>query len=172
MYFGYGINRDPRMISAITGKKVNELVGVSAVLQDFGMAIQGIDQIPNKLNKYSELTISPRDILSKYWDADFKSYVIYPKAGSYVSGTIWELSHDDRERIKDWELLGDWYKGSNGVAVTENCKKVNIVTDSLGNDQQYDYEVDGLEYDEWLQPFNKFKEIAIKTRRAYDSRNK
>lgn len=168
-YFGYGANRDPRMIAAILGKTADQLTGDKAVLKDFGLAIQKLDQIPATAPEGSDLMISPRDVIEEKWGTNFKTYTIFPKTGSYVLGTIWELTAEERERVRDWELVGDWYKDDSGIAQT-NYGNLPVVTESIGDGQAYESEVNGLEYETWLAPPVRFEIIAGVVRHEYDQR--
>ena len=168
-YFGYGANRDRRMMAAITGKPASKLVGYTGILKGFGLAIQNLDQVPATLSKDSELPISPQEILRDKWGEGFRSYVIFPKVGQGVIGTIWKLTPDERERVRDWELVGDWYQDAVGTVDTDNGS-VDIITESLGNGQTYATEVNGIDYPTWLQPAAKFEVIAGLVRQEYDER--
>ena len=170
-YFGFGANRDPKMIAAITGKSENELQGTPAILEGFGLAIQNLHQVPDTIARGSYLPISAQAILRGNWGDSFRSYVVFPRLGRQVAGTIWDLSPDDRERIRDWELVGDWYQDAVGVARTTEGELADVVTESLGNGQSYSLEVQGLDYETWLQPVDQFEIIATKARREYDERS-
>jgi hypothetical protein len=86
-----------------------------------------------------------------------------------VSGRIWELTRDERERIRDWELVGDWYQDAVGVAQTESGL-VTVVTEALGDGQGYGRETYGLDYNPWLQPIEQFNEVARAVVALYDER--
>lgn len=45
-------------------------------------------------------------------------------------------------------------------------------TERMISDQGYDREVDGINYDTWLNPFEKSEKVAIKAKREYDLRQK
>jgi len=169
-YFGYGANRDPKMISFITGRPEEELVGKPATLEGFGLGVQRLDQVLDSLSAGSILPISVRALLLESWDDRFRSYIIFPKPDSRIVGTIWELSDQDRDRVRDWELVGDWYKDDSGTATTDDGEKVDLITESLGDGQEFDHEVDGLNYETWLNPVAMFETVASKARKEYDER--
>jgi hypothetical protein len=170
-YFGYGANRDPKMIAAITGKKVSELSGQPGVLLDFDIAVQALDQVPDVVAEDSPVPKSPREMVKKNWPESFTSYVIQHAIGGRVAGTIWELTPDDRERVRDWELIDfGWYQDTVGVAEAADGTRVDIVTEQLGPGQQVSYAVDGMNYSTWLNSVEDFEAIAAIARQEYDER--
>ncbi|MDQ5943649.1 MAG: Gamma-glutamylcyclotransferase [Patescibacteria group bacterium] len=171
LYFGYGANRDARMIAAITGKSAEELIGHPAVLQDYQLGIQGLEQIPDTILPGSFAKVSPREILRRGWGDNFESYVVEYRPGKKVTGTIWELSPEDRERVRDWELLDyGWYEDCEGKAVTEDGTEIDIVTERIREDQEIGREVNGMDYETWLADPERFEEVADRVRHEYDER--
>lgn len=171
LYFAYGANRDARMIAAITGVPAEELVGHPAVLQDYQLGIQGLEQIPDIVLPDAPAPISPREMLRSGWGDGFESYVIEHRTGSKVSGTIWELTPEQRERVRDWELLDyGWYEDCEGKAITQNGDEIDVVTERIREDQVIGREVDGMNYETWLADPEKFEEIAERARLEYDER--
>lgn len=171
LYFGYGANRDARMIAAITGKTVEQLVGHPAVLQDYQLGIQGLEQIPDTVPPNSPADISAREILRRGWGDGFESYVVEYRPGQKVRGTIWELSPEDRERVRDWELLDyGWYEDCEGKAITAEGTEIDIVTERIRGDQKIGREVDGMNYETWLADPERFEEVAERVRHEYDER--
>lgn len=73
-YFGYGANRDPKMMEAITGKK--NLVGRPAVLKGYSLCVQRLDQVPDTIAPSAPAPVSPRTILKDNWSPTFTSYII------------------------------------------------------------------------------------------------
>ncbi len=104
-YFGFGANRDSRMIRAITGRCA---IGIPAQITGFQLCVESIKHIPEKA----------RRILYTKWDANFVSYGIVPKETKTVRGRLWLLSNSQRELIRRWELVGTW---SREVHVTAQC---------------------------------------------------
>lgn len=172
LYFGYGANRDPRMISAITGRPIAELTGRSAILEGYNLAVQRLDQVPDRALDSAPAPLSPRQMLAD-WGEDFRSYVIHPEENGRVSGTVWELSTEERELVRDWELVDfGWYKDCEGQALTKDGQEISIVSEMLGDGQQIDHEVNGLQYETWLQDPIQFEIIAERARREYYQRLK
>lgn len=171
LYFGYGANRDARMIAAILGKPVEQLVGRPAVLQDYQLGVQGLNQIPDTVMPNAPEPISPRQILKNVWGDGFESYVIEYRPGSKVSGTIWELTPEERERVRDWELLDyGWYEDCEGKAITADGDEIDVVTERIREDQVLGREVDGMNYETWLADPERFEAIAKRSMLEYDER--
>ncbi|MGB4759555.1 MAG: hypothetical protein WBP26_05885 [Candidatus Saccharimonadales bacterium] len=172
-YFGYGANRNSRMIAAITGRAASGLAGRAAVLQDFNLCVQNLGQIPNVVVGTAPAPKTPREIIRANWGGDFLSYGIKPAEGGKVAGTIWWLTPEERERIRDWELIDfGWYEDTSGIATTNDGREpLEVVTERLRSSQDVAEVVDGLNYETWLAPAEKFEAIASIARQEYDARN-
>jgi hypothetical protein len=170
-YFGYGANRDPRMMGWILGQDPDTLTGYLASLDGYGLAIQRLDQVPDKVVQSAPIPRSARDLLKENWDEDFMSYVIFPSPGDKVSGVMWELTPEDRERVRDWELIDfGWYEDVE-VSVRDSAgDEHTVVTERLGSGQEFAHEVYGTRYVTWLNDPEKFRVVAEKAAREYDER--
>ena len=159
MYFGFGANRERDVISAITGNE--NLVGVQAILRDFSLAVQRLDQIPEGVQK----------ILRGVWNEGFTSYVIIPKRGSQIDGIVWELTPKERELVKDFELIDlGWTEETTGEAIFENGMGVMVVTERVAGGQMLDHEVDGSNYPPYLNNREDVLRIAEQSRLEYLAR--
>lgn len=172
LYFGYGANRDLRMMAAITGNA--NLVGKSGILKGFRLCVQRLDQIPDTILSTAPAPISPRQtILDAGWDNSFKSYTMKPGSESdIVSGTIWELTPLERELVRNWELIDfGWYQDRTDImAKTLDYQNIKVETEILGDGQEIDREVDGRNYNTWLLSPEDFKRNATKVREEYFAR--
>ena len=172
-YFGYGANRDPKMLAVLFGRPEAELIGQPAFLDDYGLAVQRLDQVPDIVVPTAPAPVSARDLLKEHWDDSFKSYVIMPSPGDRVFGTVWELTPDERERVRDWELIDfGWYEDCEGVARTPDGLMLPVVTEALGPGQEIEKQVSGMWFPTWLNDPGRFREVAEITRREYDERIK
>ncbi len=171
LYFGYGVTREPQMIAAILGKSETELIGIPATLEGYNLVIQRLDQVPDAINHNAPIPISPRTILKGSWGNDYVSYEIRQGPEGNVSGMVWELTPDERERIKDWELnVFGWHEECKGRAFDAEGNAIIVITERIGSGQAYDHEVDGMNYETWLDAPEKFIVVAEKARREYDER--
>lgn len=169
LYFGYGANRESRMMAAITGNP--DLVGRSAVLKGFRLCVQRLDQVPDTVSPTSPAPVSPRKILQNNWPETFESYTIKPDKKSEVHGVIYELTALERELVRDWELIDfGWYKDTKGKAVTKDGREVEVVTEALGDGQEVDREVNIENYNPWLNSPEDFERVAEKARREFFER--
>ncbi len=168
-YFGYGANREPRMISAITGIPIDELVGKPVVLEGYALGVQSLDDIPNVPPE--GVDVSARDILDNNWGESFQSYVIFEQEGGTVAGTAWELTEEQRDRVADWELIAfNWYKDIRTRVRDADGNYIDVRTEIRGDGQGCSEFVDGMNYESWLQNPELFEEIAAEARREYDER--
>lgn len=170
LYFGYGANSQREMMEAITGNK--NLVGQPGILKGFKLCVQRMNQVPDSVFPSSPAPVSPRQIIRDNWLDSFETYVIKPGEDvDEVVGTIWELTSLERELVRDWELVDfGWYKDARGIAVTQNGEEINIQTEGFREGQEIDREVDGKNYEPFLNKVEDFQRVAEKSRREYFDR--
>lgn len=177
LYFGYGANREPRMMHAITRNP--NLVGHSIVLKGFKLCVQKLDQIPDNVPPDSPAPKSARQILKDAgWPSTFQSYIVKPDPEGKVIGMLWELTPLERELVREWELVEyGWYRDYNlrvdltkdgsGVFEVDENGRFPVQTEGLREDQEVDREVNGLAYESWLQPPEDFERVAEISAREY-----
>lgn len=160
-YFGYGANRDFQMMAAITGNE--NLTGRLAEIRGYELCVQEFDQVPT----------SVQGILREAgWNnKNFSTYVIRPKEGSVVYGMIWELTGEERSLVKNWEIIGPWYKEIRcevmGNVITGEKKRIQAITEQLGDGQEIDRVVDGRTREIFLNNRDMMFEVAKKAREQY-----
>lgn len=165
LYFAYGANSHPRMMEAITGN-VN-LVGKPAVLSDWEIGVQRLSQIPDTASPKAPVPISPRTEIVENWGEDFETYVIRPAQGKEVHGTLWELTPQERELVRDWEMVDfGWYKDAI-VKVETTDGLLDVQTEVLGDGQEIDRVVEGKDYPPFLNDLGDFARIAERSRLEY-----
>lgn len=171
-YFAYGANRDARMISAILGIPAGQLNSQSAILQGYDLGVQKFADLPDTILPTAPLPQSPREIVARNWSTSFESYVIVPNPQGKVAGTIWYLTPEQRERVRDWELLDfGWYHDIEAVAINANGEEIEVVSEAVDPTLQHiDRIVDGLVYQTWLQDPKEFDRIATIARTEYNQR--
>ena len=169
LYFGYGTSKVLRMVGAITGAE--DLVGKPATLKGYGLFVQRFDQIPDIVLKTAPASFSPRQNIADNWPNTFESYVIRHDSENEVVGTLWELTPEQRELIKDWELVEfGWYQDTSVEVQTEDGQKVRVQTEILGEGQEVDRQVDGKDYNPWLMSPEEMIRIAERSRLEYFKR--
>lgn len=166
-YFGYGANRTPEMMSWITGK--DDFEGKPAILEGWNLCIQGLDQVPKVAVPTSTGPQSFQEHLRGEWGDNFKTYVIRPGQGG-VAGTLWKIEPEDRKLIRNWERVGFWYKEVKVRVKTENGEEIEAVSECLGDNQSFDREIDGLDYNPFLLSREGFRIRAEGARQGYFKR--
>jgi hypothetical protein len=168
LYAGYGANRDPEMIEAITGNVPKSLGAV--VLDDFELCVQRLDQTPDTVFEGAPSPISIREILTRSWGESygFETYTIRPKIGSMVDAMLFEITSDDRALIANWEMIEFGWYGSMRVAARQgNGTIVLAETEGLREGQAIDRVVNGLGYDTYLNERTNMFIIAEQARLEY-----
>jgi hypothetical protein len=115
-YFGYGANSTPEMMEAIIGRAPQ---GKPAVLSGYELCIQVWSEVPE----------SAKVRLSKGWGPDFQTYCIRPKDKSNVTGTLWQITDDERWMVSQWEY---WYEKIS-VEVEADDKKLLAETEMVND---------------------------------------
>ncbi len=156
-FFGYGADQEIDMIRAITGHKP-KIIG-TAVLHDYELRIQDLTEV-------STAGANVQQMLRDNWGDTFKSYVIVPKPGVHINGTLFKLSIIDRHLVDEWELVQlGWYERIFvTVELIKTGKKYRAETQVL-NPNQTAKTVAKPGYRSWLMPKRKFLEIAKKYRK-------
>lgn len=170
-YFGYGANSQREMMKAITGNK--DLKGIPATLSGVALYVQRLDQVPDRVVPTSPEPISPKASIKKHWSGDFTTYMIKPKENSFVKGTVWELNRQERELVREWEMVDfGWYKDMKGKAIADDGREIEIETEGWREGQEVEREIDGKNYTPFLNKLEDFQRVADKTRRGYFERIK
>jgi hypothetical protein len=164
-YFGFGANRDNRMIEALIGRSI---VGVPALLNGYRLCVQSLPHIPDTIVPTAPVPVSPRAVIAENWPPEFESYGVRPARAYVVAGTIWALTHIEREIIRDWELVDfGWSEDVSGEAVTLSGARVPVVTEQLRANQLIDRTVDTYDYPNFLHPVSDFVRVATKCRSEF-----
>jgi hypothetical protein len=168
--FLYGVMQSDEVLEAVIGARPTR---TPAVLSDFGLYIQRIDQVPDTPPSGLPVNLAPRTILKRNWGDRFETYMVRPKQGGRVAGSIIEATQLQKDLLDDWELceLG-WYREWEGVATTIDRQTIHIVTEGGRLEQGVDREVDGLSYPALLegQSALAFQRVAQEARREFFER--
>jgi len=152
-YFGYGANRSQDMMTAITGRRPNGHIGF---LHGYELCIQTWDEIPQKA----------RDMLH-HWDQNFRTYCIRLAEGKKVKGVVWFLTDEERELVKNWEIIPLWYKEITVDIENFDGKYTKEVETEMINDPNIQQVVDGENYQTFLNKEEKMLEVAEKEREEF-----
>lgn len=171
LYFGYGANSQREMMEAITGNR--NLKGQPGILKGYALCVQKLSQVPDSVSPTAPVPVSPKKILKESWGDNFETYIIKPDKNGEVAGTIWELSRQERELVRDWELIDfGWCKDMEGKAVTKDGKEVDAQTEGFREGQEVAREADGKNYKPFLNRLEDFQRVAEKARGEYFERMK
>lgn len=102
-YFGYGSNKDLDMMIHMVGRK--DLRGDPGKLLGYELCIQKLEHIRDIIPHPDILPISPREIIRKGHGDSFELYIARPKPDGVIYGTIWDLTSEEINRVKNWELV-------------------------------------------------------------------
>ena len=116
-YFGYGTLASSEMMEAITGRKPE---GSDFHLENYKLCIQNWNELPNHV----------REILSKKWNDNFRSYFIRPVKGKRVWGRLWSITPEERSLISRWEF---WYEPIKIRTTTTNGDKIEVEADIINS---------------------------------------
>ncbi|HUP26060.1 MAG TPA: hypothetical protein VM124_00240 [Candidatus Limnocylindrales bacterium] len=145
-YAGFGPNRHPVMMNAITGGA--KVIGRVAIL-DVELCAQRMDQTPDE--PVSEGLPTPRGILVPKWGPDRIAQVARRAPDKIIDGMLYEINPFELALLKEWELIDLGWKTQELVAVrrtdgTEIGTTEVALTDLITPDQEIDHILDGLLY--------------------------
>ena len=156
-YFGFGTNKDLDMMIHMVGNP--NLKGEHGKLIGYELCIQNINQIRDGI--IPPFKKSPREIIKNGFGNSFKLYVIRPKDGKSVHGTIWNLTREEFERTRNWELVDfGMQEDAKGMAVDSKGKQVQVETQALLKEpREIESIIEGDNYDPYIAP----REAMLKT---------
>lgn len=160
-YFGYGSNKDLDMMIHMVGRK--DLKGEAGKLFGYELCIQKIENIRNIVPKPDILPLSPRDIIRKGFGDSFELYMSRPKADGVIYGTIWDLTPEEINRVKNWELVDfGMQEEVNAMAMDSKGNMIQVETQAvIDPPAEIDRVVTDLEnYPSYIAPRDKMLEIA------------
>jgi hypothetical protein len=169
-YFGYGTNRDHDMMAAMIGR--DNLVGESGKLLGYDLCIQKMEHIPDVVLTNAPVAISPKTIVSQF-GPEFELYIVRPNSNGITYGTIWDISPEEYDLVREWELLdfGMQQDLPPAEAVNEKGEKITVTTHgSLDPALPIDRIVTGDNYEDYLIPKADILRVAVEARRQYFER--
>lgn len=166
-YFGPATNSDPEMMTHITGR--HSILGEQGKLLGYDLCIQKINNIRDIVPKNSPLPISPREIIRKQFGDSFNLYVLRPNPQASIPGTIWDLTPEEIELVKEWEMVD--YGMQEQIKTTAINSKGNPVEVEiqvlLNKPHEIDRIVDAETADLYIAPKKKMWAVADWVRREY-----
>lgn len=145
LFFGYGANRSSNKLRTLLNRDLGDSVG--AVIEGYCLGIQTLKQIPEEIST----------TLKSIYGEDFKAYTL-KKGRGMVTGSLWEITTDEIETIKNWEFVGPWREMIEVEVISSGLKPIKAFTEKAIELQEVDHIVDGLLYQEFnLQRINQNK---------------
>lgn len=102
-YFGYGSNSDKDMMAHMVGRK--DIKGEPGKLIGYQLCVQSLDQIRGIILPNSPLKVSPQQLIRQNYGDTFDLFIAVPKPDAVAYGTIWDLTPEEIDLVKEWELV-------------------------------------------------------------------
>lgn len=169
-YFGYGTNRDHDMMVAMIGR--DNLSGVKGIIFNYELVIQDLEHIPDRTLSTAPAPRSPREIMRTALGDNAKLYIIRPKSGAITYGTIWQITPEEYEMVRDWELLDFGMQEDMRVSgQTETSEKITVQTHG-SNDPNLPMSeiIKGEDYQDYIVPKGEILETARRVNKEFRER--
>ena len=170
-YFSYVMDDNEKMMEAIFGRK--KILHEGATLQGYELCIQTANDITDQVSSTCPFPISPRAILIKNRGQDFELYTIRPNPKKNLRGTIWYVSREEYEYLRDYELIEcGMSEDIAAKAITDYGDNITVSTYGLDKNVNSISKVVEADYRRPEIPKKEKIENAIKLRKAYIERVK
>lgn len=167
-YFGFGTNRDMEMMAHMIDRE--NLVGEPGRLFGYELCIQKAKQFRDIIPENSPLDISPRTIIMNTWGPDFEMYVSRPNPDGVIYGTIWDITSEEFELVREWELV-DYgaQEDVKGLAINYKGETIEVITQSFLKPPipEIDRVVTGDDYEPYIAPKEAMLKRADEVRLVY-----
>jgi hypothetical protein len=166
-YFGYGTNKDLDMMVHMVGR--NDLHGKPGKLLGYELCTQRLDQIRDSVPSQSPVRVSPRAIIHQTYGDTFDLYIARPKNEGIIYGTIWDLTTDEMELVKEWELVDyGMQEEVHAIAVDVKGAIISVETQAVMNPPaEIDKNITGENYEPYIVLKSKMLEAADNSRIAF-----
>lgn len=166
-YFGYGSNKDLEMMVHMVGRQ--DLKGEPGKLLGYELCIQKLENIRDIIPENSPVSVSPREIIRQNFGDVFELFIARPKADGVVYGTIWDLTPEEIELVKEWEMVElGMQEEINAMAINNNGDIIAVETQAVMDPPaQIDRVVTEKDYPSYIAPKDKMLKIADETRKEY-----
>lgn len=166
-YFGYGSNADKDMMVHMVGR--DDLKGEPGKLMGYQLCVQSLDQIRDIVPPTSPIKNSPRDLIRRNFGDKFDLFVAVPKPDAVIYGTIWDLTPEEIDLVKEWECV-DYGMQEEVKAMAMDSKEdlIQVETQAVVDPPADYYDViEGNDYPRYIADKNKMLETADRVRLAY-----
>lgn len=171
-YFSCVTNSNIDMLAAIFGRR--NLLHEKATLQGYELCIQTINEIRDVVPKNSPLKISPREIIKRGFGPSFNLYVLRANPESNLRGTIWYVSPQEYEFLRDWELIDMGMQDDiiDAIAITDKGESIYVRTHGLVKNPKKVAKVVDINYGTFIAPKKSMLKNARRARREFIERMK
>jgi len=171
-YFGYGSNKDLDMMAHMVGNPT--LQGIPGKLYGYELCIQKIKHIRNDIPKNSPVSISPREMIQSGFGDNFELYISRPNPNGIITGTIWDLTPEELDLVREWELVDyGMQEEVKALASDLDGNLINVETQAVVNPPaEIDRIVNEENYPSYIVNKDKMLEVADKVRLDYLNRTK
>lgn len=148
-YFGFGTNKDIAMMQHMIGRE--DIKGEPGRLIGYEVCIQRTDQFRTDIPPTTPFAATPRSLIMKTWGPDFLMYVSRPNPTSIAHGTIWQITPEELELVRCWELV-DYgaQEDAWGFAINSNGELKKVITQSF---MKPTFDIDRVVEDEDYEPY-------------------
>lgn len=166
VYFGFGTNKDRDMMSHIIGR--NEIEGFWGKLIGYEVCVQRADQFRVDVPDTNPINKSPKDIIIGSWGPKFEMFVSRPNPSGEAYGTIWYISPEELELVREWELV-DYgaQEDAYGIAEDSDGNKFEVITQSFLKFAEIDRVITGENYEAYIWPKEAMLKRADEIREQY-----
>jgi hypothetical protein len=170
-YFSYVADDTEEMMAAIFGRE--KILHEKATLQGYELCIQTAKDITDQVLATCPFPVSPREILIKKRGTEFELYTIRPNPKKNLRGTVWYVSQEEYEYLRNYELI-DCGMAEDIVAkaITDNGDVITVSTYGLDKNVNDITKVVEVDYRRPEIPKKEKIENAIRLRKAYIRRTK
>jgi hypothetical protein len=157
-YFGFGTNKDLDMMAHMIGRE--NIKGEAGKLIGYEICIQKADQFRTEIPPTSPIPVSPKDLILKSWGPEFEMFVSRPNPEGIAYGTIWEITSEELELVREWELVEyGAQEDAWGIAINAEGEPVQVITQSFMKPPiDIDRVITGEDYNPYIWP----KEAMLK----------
>lgn len=166
-YFGYGSNADKDMMVHMVGRQ--DLKDEPGRLIGYQLCVQSLDQIRDIVPPTSPIKDSPRKVIQRSFGDKFDLFIAVPKPDAVTYGSIWDLTPDEIDLVKNWELV---YLGMQeevqAMAMNSNGELIQVETQAVVDPPaEYYAIIEDKDYPRYIADKEKMLEIADKVRLDY-----
>ncbi len=171
-YFGFGTNCDIEMMAHMVGR--DNIRGESGKLLGYELGTLKAKRFCDDIPENSPVDISARAILLNSWGPDFDMYVSRPNPNGVIYGTIWDITPEELELVREWELV-DYgaQEDAWGTAVNIKGKSFKVITQSfMRPPAQMDKVLADPDYEPYIAPKATMLKRSDESRLMYLERKK